>query len=64
MKKLLIIIPIVLMGCQTTYTTPKGDRLLGNTAAGCIFGQVFFDNCAAGAAVTGAATLIDDQTDG
>lgn len=62
MKKILLILPLVLMGCQTTYLTPQGQRIAGNTAAGCIFGQVFFDDCAAGAAVAGVATIVDDQS--
>lgn len=63
MKKLLLVPFIVLLaGCQTAYLTPEGQRLAGNTAFGCVFGQVLFDDCAAGAAVTGAATVIDQQT--
>ena len=62
----LIILPIVLLvlsGCNTTsYLTKEGGRLAGNSAAGCILGQIFADNCAAGAAVGAAATVIDDQT--
>lgn len=62
MKKLLIIPFIVLLaGCQSTYLTHEGERLVGNTVIGCALGEVFFDNCAAGAAVTGAATVIDNQ---
>jgi hypothetical protein len=29
---------------------------------GCAVGQVFFDDCGAGAAVAAGATIIDDQT--
>ena len=62
MKKLIILIStLILVGCNTTYITPKGQRLLGNTAAGCILGEVLFDNCGAGAAVGVGATIIDDQ---
>ena len=32
-----------------------------NVAAGCVFGEIFFEDCKAGAAVTGAATIIDGQ---
>ncbi len=63
MKKLFIL-PIllgVLVSCQTKYLTPEGERLVSNVAAGCVLGEVFFENCGAGAAVTGAATVIDGQ---
>ncbi|PQM62157.1 MAG: hypothetical protein CML40_02430 [Rhodobacteraceae bacterium] len=55
------ILSFCLMGCQTAYLTSEGERLVGNVASGCIFGKVFFDDCKAGAAVTGAATIIDNQ---
>jgi len=29
---------------------------------GCAVGQVFFDDCKAGAVIAGGATIIDDQT--
>lgn len=63
MKKIfaLIITFIALSGCQTQYLTSQGERLLGNVAGGCIFGEVFFDDCKAGAAVAGTATIIDNQ---
>ena len=63
MKKIIIIsaLSIVLTSCQTSYLTSEGQRLVGNVASGCIFGKVFFDDCKAGAAVTGAATIIDNQ---
>ena len=57
----LIILLITLSGCQTQYLTEQGERLLGNVAGGCIFGEVFFDDCKAGAAVAGTATIIDNQ---
>ena len=63
MKKI-IILPVflfVLASCQTKYITPEGERLAKNVAAGCVFGEIFFDDCKAGAAVTGAATIIDGQ---
>ena len=63
MKKLYLFVALLvtLSACQTKYLTPEGERLVGNVAAGCVFGEVFFDDCKAGAAVTGAATIIDGQ---
>ena len=63
MKKIFIVsITVTLISsCQSTYLTTEGERLLGNVASGCIFGKVFFDDCKGGAAVTGAATIIDNQ---
>ncbi len=63
MKKIITIsiLSLSLSACQTSYLTSEGERLVGNIASGCIFGKVFFDDCEAGAAVTGAATLIDNQ---
>ena len=63
MNKSIIISMLVvgLTACQTTYLTKEGERLIGNVTSGCIFGKVFFDDCKAGAAVTGAATIIDNQ---
>ena len=63
MKKTIIVctLSLILAGCQTSYLTSEGERLIGNVASGCIFGKVFFDDCKAGAAVTGAATIIDNQ---
>ncbi|MDG2356505.1 MAG: hypothetical protein P8L82_10880 [Paracoccaceae bacterium] len=63
MKKF-IILPIVLIfltSCQAKYLTPEGERLVKNVATGCILGEIFFEDCKAGAAVTGAATVIDGQ---
>ena len=54
-------VSLLVSGCQTSYLTKEGERLVGNVASGCIFGKVFFDDCKAGAAVTGAATIIDNQ---
>ena len=48
-------------GCNTPYITKDGERLLSNSVVGGAVGQVFFDDCGAGAAVTGAATVIDGQ---
>ena len=63
MKKILILsaFSLILTACQTAYLTSEGERLVGNVASGCIFGKVLFDDCKAGAAVTGAATIIDNQ---
>ena len=63
MNKFIIILSLslCLTACQTSYLTSEGQRLVGNVASGCIFGKVFFDDCKAGAAVTGAATIIDNQ---
>ncbi len=55
------VVSLLVSGCQTSYLTKEGERLVGNVASGCIFGKVFFDDCKAGAAVTGAATIIDNQ---
>ena len=52
-----------MIGCQSSYLTPKGERLLQNSALGCLAGDVLFDNCKAGLAVGAGATLIDGQTD-
>ena len=65
MKKF-VLVPVtilILASCQSSYLTPKGERLFQNTALGCIAGDIFFDNCKAGAAVGAGATIIDDQTD-
>ena len=58
---LLLALSLCLTACQTTYLTSEGERLVGNVASGCIFGKILFDDCKAGAAVTGAATIIDNQ---
>ena len=47
-----------LSGCNTTYVTPKGQRLLGNTAMGCVLGEVAFGACEEGAAVGAFTTVI------
>ena len=49
-------------GCNTPYITKDGERLLSNSVVGCAVGQVFFDDCSAGAAVAAGATIIYDQT--
>ena len=63
MKKILtaLLLTTSISGCQTAYLTNQGERLLGNVASGCIFGKMFFDDCKAGAAVAGTATVIDNQ---
>ena len=63
MKKIIVfsLLSLSVTACQTSYLTSEGERLIGNVATGCILGKVFFDDCKAGAAVTGAATVIDNQ---
>ena len=57
-----IVIMVFLSGCNSPYITSDGERLLSNSVVGCAVGQVFFDDCGAGAAVAAGATIIDDQT--
>ena len=57
-----IVIMVFLSGCNTPYITKDGERLLSNSVVGCAVGQVFFDDCKAGAVIDGGATIIDDQT--
>ena len=57
-----VVIMVFLSGCNTPYITSDGERLLSNSVVGCAVGQVFFDDCGAGAAVAAGATIIDDQT--
>ena len=57
-----IVIMVFLSCCNTPYITSDGERLLSNSVVGCAVGQVFFDDCGAGAAVAAGATIIDDQT--
>ena len=57
-----IVIMVFLSGCNTPYITSDGERLLSNSVVGCAVGQVFFDDCGAGAAVAAGATIIADQT--
>ena len=52
---------ILASGCNTPYITTDGERLLSNSVVGCAVGQVFFDDCGAGAAVAAGATIIDAQ---
>ena len=63
MKKVLFLNVLVmfLTSCQAKYITPEGERLMKNVATGCVLGEIFFEDCKAGAAVTGAATVIDGQ---
>ena len=58
---LFYLVLLVLTSCQAKYLTPEGERLVKNVTAGCVFGEIFFEDCKAGAAVTGAATIIDGQ---
>ena len=57
-----LLMMILVSGCNTPYITNSGERLLSNSVVGCAVGQVFFDDCGAGAAVAAGATIIDDQT--
>ena len=57
-----LLMMILVSGCNTPYITSDGERLLSNSVVGCAVGQVFFDDCGAGAAVAAGATIIDDQT--
>ena len=59
---LALLMMILVSGCNTPYITKDGERLLSNSVVGCAVGQVFFDDCGAGAAVAAGATIIDDQT--
>ena len=45
MKKLFILptLLLVLTSCQAKYLTSEGERLVKNVAAGCVFGEIFFD---------------------
>ena len=57
-----LLMMVLVSGCNTPYITKDGERLLSNSVVGCAVGQVFFDDCGAGAAVAAGATIIDDQT--
>ena len=57
-----LLMMILVSGCNTPYITNSGERLLSNSVVGCAVGQVFFDDCGAGAAVAAGASIIDDQT--
>ena len=63
MQKLFLIISagLMLTACNTTYVTDDGKRLIGNSALGCVAGEVLFGECAKGAAVGAGATVISDQ---
>lgn len=63
MNKLLTLtlVSFFLVGCQTTYITDEGKRLIGNTAIGCVAGEILFGECEKGAAVGAGATIISDQ---
>tara|TARA_B100000212_G_scaffold6212_1_gene4640 strand:+ start:409 stop:651 length:243 start_codon:yes stop_codon:yes gene_type:complete len=56
-----IVILLGLSACSTNYVTKEGQRLLGNTAAGCILGEVAFGKCEEGAAIGAFTTVITDQ---
>ena len=57
-----LLMMLLVSGCNAPYITKDGERLLSNSVVGCAVGQVFFDDCGAGAAVAAGATIIDDQT--
>ena len=57
-----LLMMVLVSGCNTPYITKDGERLLSNSVVGCAVGQVFFDDCGAGAAVAAGATIIDAQT--
>ena len=57
-----LLMMVLVSGCNPPYITKDGERLLSNSVVGCAVGQVFFDDCGAGAAVAAGATIIDDQT--
>ena len=57
-----IVVMVFLTGCNTPYITKDGERLLSNSVVGCAVGQVFFDDCGAGAAVAAGAPIIDAPT--
>ena len=57
-----LLMMLLVSGCNTPYITKDGERLLSNSVMGCAVGQVFFDDCGAGAAEAAGATIIDDQT--
>ena len=62
MMKYCILIGLLLTSaCSTNYVTKEGQRLLGNTAAGCILGEVAFGKCEEGAAIGAFTTVITDQ---
>ena len=50
---------LLVTGCNTPYITKDGERLLSNSLEGCAVGQVFFDDCAAGAADAAAAKALE-----
>lgn len=61
MRIFFISLLVLLAGCQTSYITPEGGRLLQNSVVGCALGEVLFGKCAEGAAVGAGATIISDQ---
>ena len=61
MKYCILILLGLTSACSTNYVTKEGQRLLGNTAAGCILGEVAFGKCEEGAAIGAFTTVITDQ---
>ena len=58
---ILILIIGLTSACSTNYVTTEGQRLLGNTAMGCVLGEVAFGKCEEGAAIGAFTTVITDQ---
>ena len=61
MKYCIILIIGLTSACSTNYVTTEGQRLLGNTAMGCVLGEVAFGKCEEGAAIGAFTTVITDQ---
>ena len=61
MKYVLLVGGILLAGCQTTYLTSDGKRLMDNSLIGCVAGEVLLGKCEVGAVVGAGATLVTDQ---
>ena len=58
---ILILIIGLTSACSTNYVTKEGQRLIGNTAMGCVLGEVAFGKCEEGAAIGAFTTVITDQ---
>tara|TARA_B100001559_G_scaffold253826_1_gene217716 strand:- start:1452 stop:1664 length:213 start_codon:yes stop_codon:yes gene_type:complete len=61
MKYCIILLIGLTSACSTNYVTTEGQRLLGNTAMGCVLGEVAFGKCEEGAAIGAFTTVITDQ---
>ena len=60
-NSLVLAATLLVSACGTDYLTSDGERLIGNTALGCVAGEVIFGKCAEGAVIAGGATVITDQ---